>query len=99
MYEPETKKRHDGNGLWGSNQMIYIWELNTDTGEYDKIGQLTDDREFVSGEDELIRIFPKEWWQNAEREMIMARLNNGHVMASYDDSDEEPTEPNNTPSA
>jgi len=69
--------------------MIYVWEMNSDVGEYEKIGQLTDEREFIKGEDRLCRIFPKEYWETADVELILARLNNGHVMASY-----EPTEPN-----
>jgi len=58
--------------------------MNNDTGEYEKIGQLTDAREFVIGEEKLCRIFPKEYWITADVEMILARLNNGHIMASYD---------------
>ena len=73
--------------------MIYVWEMNTDTGEYEKIGQLTDNREFIEGEDELCKIFPKEWWETTDIDMILSRFNNGRIMASHEEPEAEGSEP------
>jgi len=63
--------------------MIYVWRLQDDSDEYEKIGQLTDEGEFIMGEEMLTRIYPKEWWIKAEPEMVLGRLNNGHIVASH----------------
>ena len=84
QYEAKIETTEEtSNAEYGCQNMIYVWRLQDDSDEYEKIGQLTDDGEFIMGEDMLTRIYPKEWWIKAEPEMVLSRLNNGHIVASH----------------
>jgi len=73
--------------------MIIIREFNSDTFEYEEIGRLTDDREFITGEKRLTRSFPKEWWETADLELILDRFSNGRIIATHEESGSEESEP------
>jgi hypothetical protein len=65
--------------------VIHFYQLDDDSGKYEKFGKMTDDGEIIAGEEHLLSIYPQERWEELSVERILASFSNGEVMAAHED--------------